>query len=86
MKIVFNIARVKVPHSTECLTSGKDFLNPVGEGRAHQLSRGLLFLRHAVRAKLPEIRRLEQVGALMGGRLIFFLEGSFSFGFLSLKC
>lgn len=34
---------VKVHHSLECLTSGKIFMNPMGEGCVRQLSSGFCF-------------------------------------------
>jgi hypothetical protein len=81
----YTFASVKVRHSYECLTSGKDFKSPMGDGSVHLNSSGLLFLRHAVRAKLWFTRSLVQVNSLLdkrkpSRRLIFFI-GVFFFCF-----
>lgn len=54
---------VKAGHSFECLTSGKNIKNPLGDGRLHLNSKGSAVYGPQFRAKLWQVMSLDQIVA-----------------------
>jgi hypothetical protein len=71
-------ASVKTDQRKNCLTIGMIFYNPLGRGCRCQLLKGFVFIRHAVRAKLWQLRSLVQVNSVLDlgkpqGQIVVFL-------------